>query len=190
MNTKWLIITIVLVIGGLLLIAGLQKPMGTQQKNQRIVLKTYKDPNNVYTIKIPSNWTKNESVATSTTGLKTDHPVKSEIQVSQFTKPAEMGITVQVIKGQPICPLSYKTSTKLAGLPAAYDPSIYTWTIPTTTATVMVSVAYPGTNSFHGPMQKVQPTPFPEAKIKADKKLVTARLASLKFNGLKPFSCE
>lgn len=190
MKPLWLMLIIVGIVGVMLLAGWIQQPKSTSIQNAPISMKIYKDPDNVYMLSVPSNWQQTKSTATSTTGLKTARAEQHTIQVTQFTKPAEMGVTIQVISGQPSCPLAAKPNSTLAGLPAFYNPANYTWTIPTTTQTVLVSVAYPGTNSFHHPPFKVQPTPFPAATVEADKQLVKSILNSLRFSELKPLMCK
>ena len=152
-------------------------------------MKTYKDSSNYFSITAPDNWTSTKRVATSTTGLKTTHPVTTQIEITQIYVPADMGVTVQVYKTPPTCPLVQKPTTTLAGLPASYNDAIHTWTIPTTTALVSVSIAYPGSGGFHGPARQVQPTAVPQSVVDADKKLLEQILTTLKLNNLQPFSC-
>ena len=191
MRSRWLIITIVVIFLAMIVAALLQQPkVSPSEQNSPVVLKTYSDPGKVFAVSVPSTWNITPSTATSTTGLNTAHPVKQTRQITQFTKPAEMGFTVQVMSGQPSCPLQEKLTTTVAGLPASYDPGTSTYTIPTTTATVLVSLAYPGTNSFHGPLQTTRPTPIPQATVAADKQFVFSLLKTLTFPTLKPFSCS
>lgn len=188
MQTKWLALTIILIVFGLGVAGWLQQPKIAPSENQSVSLHTYKDPQNVFTVSVPTNWTTKTSTASSTTGLHSAHPVQQSIQVTQLTKPAEAGLTMQVINGTPTCPAG-KPETTIAGLPAYYNPAIYTWTIPTTTNTILISAAYPGTNSFH--QRRNQPVPtYSETTIAEDKKLVMTALASLKLNNLEPLPCK
>jgi hypothetical protein len=191
MRSRWLIGTIVIIFLIMIVAAFVQQPkISPVKQNPPMVMKTYTDPAKVFSVSVPSTWSTTPSTATSTTGLKTAHPVTQTMQITQFTKPAEMGLTVQVLSGKPTCPLQEKLTTTVAGLPAAFNPAISTYTIPTQTATILVSFAYPGTNSFHGPLQASQPTPFPQATVAADKQLVFAMLKTLTFPNLKSFSCN
>ena len=191
MKTKWLVLSIIGILVLLLIAGWLQGPATKKTQTEKpVTMQKYIDPENVYTVSVPSNWTKSNTTATSTTGLKTGHPVQQDIKVTQFTKPAEMGFTVQVISGPPTCPLQNKPNTSLAGLPAFYNPANYTWTISATTATVLVSIAYPGTNSFHRPLTQAQAPPYPVVTINADKALVRSMLNSLTFPELRPLTCN
>ncbi|MGI8419028.1 MAG: hypothetical protein ACR2LN_00105 [Candidatus Levyibacteriota bacterium] len=190
MRTKWLILIIVGIVSVMLAAAWIQRPKAAPAQIQQVVMRTYTDPGKVFSVAVPSTWSITPSSGSSTTGLNSTHPLHQAIQITQFTKPAEMGLTVQVLSGQPACPLAEKPTTTVGGLPASYNPAIYTWSIPTTNTTVLVSVAYPGTNSFHGPLRSAQPTPLPKATVDADKHLVLTLLKSLSFSDLKPLVCE
>ena len=185
---KWIIISIIVIIVGSIAFDYLRpipsaKPVTTPVTK----LKTYQDSGKYYTIKVPSNWQAKETIATSTTGMKSGHPVNQQIEVTQYYLPEQMGITVQVYKGQPACPLPYRLTTFVDNLPAAYDPVHLMWTIPTTTATIAFSYAYPG-NGYHN-LQTVAPTAIPKAVMDADQKIIAESLTTFLPKDLKPFQC-
>ena len=154
-----------------------------------VTMRTYHDPDNNFSIQVPSNWTTRQSTATNTTGLNTPSPRSQEVTITQFTVPAEMGVTVQTYKGQPTCPFAKPLNATLAGLPATHDEANQQWIVPTTNATIVVSIAYPGNGGFKGPVMQSQPTTVPQSVIDADKKLLEKILSTLKLSDLKPFSC-
>jgi hypothetical protein len=190
-NLIIVLVVIVVVTGIILSDRFLLQPdkVSTPITKTPVTMKTYHDPENNFSIQIPSNWTIRQSIATNTTGLNTPTPRTQEVTITQFTVPAEMGVTVQTYKGQPTCPFAKPLNTTLAGLPAAYDEANQQWIIPTTNATMVVSIAYPGNGGFKGPVMQSQPTVVPQSTIDADKKLLEKILSTLQLSNLKPFGC-
>ncbi len=194
MRNQWIIIILVLVGGAFLLrlllpVISPEKiaPKPNQVQKQK---KTYADKENYFSVQVPANWNIHESTATNTTGLKTGYKIKQEIEVTQLSGPGQTGITVQVYRGQLTCPLAKKPTTTLAGLPASYDTVTHLWTIPTTTGTVVVSMVYPGSGGFHGPLKQTNSSRASQSQMSADKQIVDSVLSTVKFNNLQPFSCN
>ncbi len=150
----------------------------------------YTDPENYFSLHVPSDWTKKLSTATNTTGTNTNHPVTQDVSITQFFVPNHKAITIQVYKGQPVCSYTPPVNTALAGLPASYNESLHQWIIPTTEATYVITIAYPGSGGFRQPLQMIQPTQIPQSVIKADKDLVEAVLVSIKLTNAKPYQCK
>lgn len=188
MQTKWLSLTIVIILLVLLVAGWLQQPK-IAPANETGKVKTYTDPNKVFTISVPEPWSTKTSTASSTIGLNTSLPVQQNIKVTQFSKPAEMGVTIQVIDGIPTCPTNEKANATIGGLPAYYNQAIYTWKLLTTTNTILISAAYPGTNSFHGRDHEKAKT-YSDETIANDKKLVMATISSLTFPNIKALDCN
>jgi hypothetical protein len=188
---KWIILLVVIIVIGGTIFADRFLPDTTEQikKEPPVTMKTYHDPDNTFSVQFPSNWTTRRSAATNTVGIKTGNPQSQEVIVTQFSVPAEMGVTVQTYKGQPTCPFAKPLNTTLAGLPTTYDEAHQQWIVPTTNATIVVSIAYPGNGGFKGPVMQSQPTVVPQSTIEADKKLLEKILSTLKLSNLKPFSC-
>lgn len=143
----------------------------------------------VFTIDIPKNWQVSTSMQQGATGLNTKHPVIHQIEITQYYIPGQTGITVQVEQGQPVCPFTNPLTTTLAGLPASYNSLMNSWIIPTTNATINVSISYPGTEGFNPPMINAAPSKIPQSVVNQYQETVNNILKTFKINALKPFHC-
>jgi hypothetical protein len=193
---KQLIIITLIILGGGLLLSLLFHGYNTetttpvQPTPEPVHTVFYTDPENYFSLYIPSDWTKKLSTATNTTGTNTDHPVIQDVSITQFYVPNEKAITIQVYKGQPVCQYLPPVNAVLATLPASYNEVQHQWIIPTTNATIIVTIAYPGSGGFGQPLQTVQPTTLPKSVVDADRNLVEAVLVSIKLNNAKPYQCD
>lgn len=154
--------------------------------------KPYTDTGNYYRITMPKTWTTSESTSKGTTGLNTGHPVTHQTEITQFYLPNDIGVTIQIDKTTPTCPLNLTLDTTIAGFPAAYYPAQHMWEIPTKSAMIAINVTYPGSNGSHGFMRTIltpTPTPIPASQIKNDQDFLNAVVNTLKFTNLQPLSC-
>lgn len=152
--------------------------------------KVYTDPLYDFKITIPGNWVTQQGQGTGITGQHTAHPVTQQVEVSQLYIPPEEGITIQVYTGVPTCPLETTLTTTLAGFPASYDSTMQTWTIPTTKATLVISLSYPGGRMFRLPPSQAGATPIPSVVAQQNEAYVMNVLKTLKLTNLTPFSCQ
>jgi len=183
----WIIIVIGLILVSLLvlfLINSSQNPVSNPST------KSYSDSLHYVSLNIPQDWDIDQEQGSNTTGLNTDHPVSQKIEISQLSNSSQEGITIQVQDGTPACPLAPHMNSMLVGFPASYDPNFGTWTIPTTKATVIVSVAYPGSNFARANPFATQVTPVPPAIAEKNRNEIIGILKTLKLNNLTPYSCK
>lgn len=106
--------------------------------------KIYIDSLHYVKVTVPHSWNTEQEEASNSMGVNTSHPVVQQIEISQLYNSQDEGITVQVYKGTPICPLNQPLSTTFAGFPASFNSILNTWTVPTTAATITVTISYPG----------------------------------------------
>ena len=194
-QNKWWILVIILVVFFIPAILFLNtkkpEPVVKSKPTPPVGEKIYTDTLHVFKITIPGNWTTTQSEGTNTTGLNTAHPVTQQIEITQLYIPPEEGITIQVYKGVPTCPLAVNTpTTTLADFPAFYDPIRQIWTIPTTKATLMISISYPGSKMFHLPPSQTRATPVPSIVAQQNEAYVMKVLKTMKLTNLTPFSCQ
>lgn len=191
MKKKFLIILIILAVVGFIVLMDklyLKQPAHPSSSAPAVTLKSFTDYGKFYSVKVPSNWQIHQSTATNTIGIKTNHPTKQQIEITQFTLPAEAGVTVQVYKGQPLCPILLPMNTMVSHLPASFDSVKHEWFIPTTNATILVKYDYPGSGGFYGPLRAV--SPVPQAVLNADMKTINGILQSFALIHSQPFSCQ
>jgi hypothetical protein len=150
---------------------------------------TYKDSQNYFSISIPTNW-RTESTSGTNTFIDptSQQPVTQQIEISKLYLSDREGITIQVYQGVPVCPFKQSLDTTLAKLPASYDAATETWSIPTTTATVTVSVFYPGSN-FNYHMQNTD-SQRSTTEMENNKRFIMGILSTLALPNLSPYSCN
>ena len=153
----------------------------------QITSKTYTDSLHYFSITVPKEWSTDQEEGNNTTGLNTTHPVTQKIEITQLSVSSQEGIAVQVDEGAPVCPIQ-KPNTMFAGFPAYYDSFIKSWTIPTTKATIVVSISYPGSTLKQFPSAST--TAPSQTEIIKGQNDVMGILKTLKLTNLKPFSCR
>jgi len=150
----------------------------------------YHDRGNYFHIQIPKNWQTSEDIAQSTTGLHTSKQATHNIEETQLELGHDTGIAINVYEGTSPCPLSQPLTTTIAGLPASYDPILDQWTIPTTQATITVTISYPGgSNSMIQPGFSQEVTIPPPSVVAQNKKNIMEILKTLKLANLVPLKC-
>lgn len=162
------------------------KPSG--KATTPVATHTYRDKGGYFSIQIPDNWQTSEDMAQGTTGVGTAHQTTQNIEETQMVLGDNTGIDIQVYEGAPACPINQPISTSLSGLPASYDNTFDTWTIPTNKALLTVTVTYPGSGVQHTMLQSI-PTPIPATKVALDKQVVMSVLRTLIFINLFTFKC-
>ena len=166
------------------------KLSATEQAEQtvtQITQELYKDPDNYFAITIPSSWNKiatygNETKRTNI-GQKT---TKLELSVLSFQK--NMGISILTYEGTPSCETVKKPNSKVAGLPAFYDPKQSMWIINTGNATYVITYHYPGVGLTHRP-SKILPTPMPQFQLDANQNTINSILYTFKPLNIQPLQC-
>jgi len=169
------------------------------QKNHRQVsvppIKTFNDPDNYFSIQVPSTWNTTSSNAVEKKGLGTDHETTHTIKIINFfSSAARVGVVVQIYEETPSCndipnsPAMHEAV--LAGLPAIFDPSRRMWILQTTNATFIITYAYPGVGGYHNPINRSgYVTPVPQAVRDADQHLVNSIISSFLPKNLQPLRC-
>lgn len=143
-----------------------------------------------FTVAIPKNWQVSRTIQQGTTGLNTSHPVVHQTEITQFYVSGQTGITVQIDRVHPNCPLSPPLTTSFANLPASFDPAMNAYTIPTTTEIITVGISYPGVGQFNPPMMQTAPTKIPQAEITNYQKTLNSIIKTFTITNPKPFICS
>lgn len=181
-----LALIIFLVLGAIFV---LLRQTPTQQQKPLPNQTTYTDQGKFFSIQIPRSWTTSADVAQGETGIGTDHMTTQNIEETQLGTNDGFGVAIQAYEGTPACPLSQPLTTTLAGLPASYDPLLNAWTIPTTKALIIVTIAYPGSNEIHHGLMQDIPTPVPAVVTEQNRKSIMNILNTLNLTNLVPFKC-
>lgn len=185
----WIIIALVFVILiGCIFIVMTYTGTKPAKVSAPIATHIYRDKGGYFSIQIPDNWQTSEDTAQGTTGIGTDHQSTQNIEETQMVLGDNTGIDIQVYEGTPVCPINQPSSTTLSGLPASFDNTYDTWTIPTNKALLTVTVMYPGSGVQHNMLQSL-PTPIPSTKVALDKQVVMSVLRTLIFINLFSFKC-
>jgi hypothetical protein len=187
---KKLLIVIIVVIIGIVFVTIAQRnnkkqPAPAPQVGTPVTLQIYQDPSGYFSLLIPSNWTKSQSTTTNTSGMNTPNYVVQDVDITQFSMPPDKSVTIKVYKGQPACPFAMPINSNFAGFPAAYEETGHQWSIPTTDATVVIGVSYPGSETLPGSPSTTIPQPI----IDANKKLFNEILSNFQLNSLQPLQC-
>lgn len=149
--------------------------------------KIYIDSLHYFKVTVPHSWNTEQEKASNLTGENTAHPVVQQIEISQLYNSQDEGITVQVYRGTPLCPLGQPLTTTFAGYPSAFNSLINTWTIPTTAALITITITYPG-SGMDITTHYVSNTSASASK--QDQEYVMGVLKSMQLTNLKTFTCQ
>ncbi|HLY31371.1 MAG TPA: hypothetical protein VKQ36_10100 [Ktedonobacterales bacterium] len=152
----------------------------------------YHAPNDAFSVAIPSAWAATVQTSQATTSY---HGESDTFTTTLIALSGKDTITVDITLS-PIDALEHRwscqakgnlrTNTKVAGLPAMYDP-VLGWLFDTNAAHFQISYFYPG---FTGNiLLQSAPTPIPTAEYNQGQREITAIVASFHPNPDEPLKC-
>jgi hypothetical protein len=176
------IVVLVLIVGGTLLLRGRQQRVSAPS----LVMKSYTDPDNYFSIQTPSTWRVATNSGSGTVGIGTANQITQKVEIAQFVsnQGTRVGLSVQVYEGQPACAYLKAPNTTFANLPAFFDGQSL-WIIPTQTATYVIAYHYPGAN----PREPASNLTVPQALITAEKRVLPQMFAAFHINQPRPAHC-
>lgn len=151
----------------------------------------FPDPDNYYSLRIPSSWTMKVAYGTEKTHLGTPEEKTTPIEIATLYGKDRTGITVQVYEGPHDCDTVKQTNATFNGFPAVYDEFARTYVLYASDATYIIGYTYPGLTNFRSsPFRKVSPTPVSESSIEQNKNIIAKSLESFSLRGAKPLECK